>query len=97
AEPPAESPSTMYNSLISASREEQSDNFPGKLETSKALFLRVKSRAFLAAIRAWEAINPFSIIVLAIVGFSNKYFENTVLRSVSVTVRTLLLPSFVLV
>src|SRR5699024_11589070 len=55
ADPPAESPSTIYNSLCSGSLEEQSDNLPGKFDISKALFLLVNSRAFFAATRARDA------------------------------------------
>src|SRR5699024_12587085 len=88
---------TMYNSLISASRYEQSDNLPGKFEISKAPLRRVTSRAFFAAIRAREAIIPFSTIILAIEGFSNKNLENDSLNIESVIERTSLLPSFVFV
>src|SRR5699024_85981 len=87
ADPPAESPSTIYSSLIDAFFDEQSDNFPGKFEISNALFLRVNSRAFLAANLAREAIIPFSTITRATDGFSNKYLENASLNTESVTER----------
>src|SRR5699024_12811195 len=87
----------MYNSLISASRDEQSDNLPGRLDISRAPFLRVKSRAFLAAARAREAIRSFSTIILPTDGFSNKNLEKVLLKMESVTVLTSLLPSFVFV
>ena len=76
AEPPAESPSTMYSSLIVASRDEQSANLPGKFEISKAPFLRVNSRAFLAASRARDAIIPLLTMIFAASGFSAKKVEN---------------------
>src|SRR5699024_2057267 len=97
ADPPAESPSTIYNSLISASFEEQSESFPGKFDISKALFRRVNSLALRAAIRALEAIKPFSTIVFPTEGFSNKNLENASLKIESVTVLTSLLPNLVLV
>ena len=49
AEPPAESPSTINNSEISGSLLVLSANLPGKLLISRPLFLRVTSRARLAA------------------------------------------------
>src|SRR5699024_12422108 len=96
-EPPAESPSTIYNSLISGSLDEQSANLPGRLDISNALLRRVNSRAFLAATRALEAIIPFSTISFPIVGFSNKYFEKASLTTESVTVRASAFPNLVVV
>jgi len=49
AEPPAESPSTIYISQCSGFLSEQSANLPGSESPSRADFLLVKSRAFLAA------------------------------------------------
>src|SRR5699024_11555412 len=95
ADPPAESPSTIYNSLCSGSLEEQSDNLPGKFDISKALFLLVNSRAFFAATRARDAIRPFSTIIFPVLGFSNKNFENASLKILSVTVLASLLLIFV--
>src|SRR5690625_1597925 len=97
ADPPAESPSTINNSLISASFEEQSDNFPGKFDISNALLRLVNSRAFRAATLAREAIIPFSTITRATDGFSNKYFEKASLNTESVTERASLFPNFVFV
>ena len=97
ADPPAESPSTINSSLISASLEEQSANLPGKFEISKALLRRVNSRAFLAAKRAREAIIPFSTIIFPIDGFSKRNLENASLNTASVTVRASLFPNFVFV
>ena len=54
ADPPAESPSTIYNSLFEGSFSEQSANFPGSPPPDSAPFLTV-SRAFLAASRALAA------------------------------------------
>ena len=75
AEPPAESPSTIYNSQIDESFDEQSANLPGNVENVKAFFL-VKSLALLAAKRALEAKTACSKIVLASSGFSNKNLSN---------------------
>src|SRR5699024_12840105 len=91
----AESPSTIYNSLMDASLEEQSDSFPGKFEISSAPLRLVNSLAFLAAMRALEAINPFSTMILPTSGFSNKNFENKSLKTESVTDRTSLFPNLV--
>ena len=66
AEPPAESPSTINNSFIDGSFDEQSANLPGRFEISSPDFLRVTSRARFAAMRALEAKIPFSTIFLAI-------------------------------
>ena len=64
ADPPAESPSTIYNSLFEGSFSEQSANFPGNPPPDSAPFLTV-SRAFLAASRALAAFTTFSIIAFA--------------------------------
>src|ERR1044071_9187307 len=52
AEPPAESPSTIYNSVLDESRSEQSANFPGKVSDSRADLRITRSRALRAASRA---------------------------------------------
>src|SRR6476620_10757707 len=52
AEPPAESPSTMYSSAAAGSRIEQSASLPGSEELSSADLRRVSSRALRAARRA---------------------------------------------
>ncbi len=49
AEPPAESPSTIYISHLEGSFSEQSASLPGRPKPSKAVFLLVRSLAFLAA------------------------------------------------
>lgn len=72
AEPPAESPSTIYTSHFSGSFSKQSISFPGRRALSKALFLKVNSLAFFAASLACAAMKTFSTISLAICGFSSK-------------------------
>ena len=97
AEPPAESPSTINNSEISGSFEVLSANFPGKLEISKPFFLRVTSRALLAAIRALAAKSPFSTICFATVGFSSINLLKVSLNNLSVTFRASEFPNLVFV
>ena len=97
AEPPAESPSTIKSSVSAGLFEEQSASLPGKLEISKPDFLRVTSRARLAATRALAAKIPFSTIRLAICGFSIKKSENASLKRRFVISTTSLFPSLVLV
>ena len=97
AEPPAESPSTMKSSFISALFDEQSANFPGRLEISRPDFLRVTSRARLAAIRALEAKIPFSTIFLAMTGFSKRNRLRASLKRRLVILTTSEFPSLVLV
>ena len=97
AEPPAESPSTMNNSEISGSLLVLSANLPGKLEISNPFFLRVTSRARLAATRAFSASIPFSTIFLATLGCSSINLLNVSENILSVTVRASELPNLVLV
>ena len=54
----------------------QSASFPGRAAESRTLFLRVSSRAFLAASRAREAVMHFSMMSLAWAGFSARYSES---------------------
>ena len=77
AEPPAESPSTIYSSVRTLSRSEQSASFPGREAVSRADLRRVSSRAFLAAARARAAWVAFSKIALATAGFSSKTVSYT--------------------
>ena len=56
----------MKSSVSAGLLEEQSASFPGRLEISKPDFLRVTSRARLAATRALAAKIPFSTIRFAI-------------------------------
>ena len=72
AEPPAESPSTIYSSVRMLSRSEQSANFPGREALSRADFLRVSSLAFRAASLARLAVMDLSMMVRATLGFSSK-------------------------
>ena len=76
AEPPAESPSTRKISDSAGSFVWQSLNFPGSPAISKAPFLLVISRAFLAASLALEASKILLIIILASAGFSRRYSPN---------------------
>src|SRR5215831_7783246 len=62
AEPPAESPSTMYSSLSAGSVERQSESFPGIPIVSRA-FLRASRRACCAALRARAACDAFVDVV----------------------------------
>ena len=71
AEPPAESPSTMYSSVFAGSRSEQSASLPGRPPPVSAP-LRTVSRALRAASRARAASKPFSITFLATDGFASK-------------------------
>ena len=54
-EPPAEFPSTIYNSDFSRSEDEQSESFPGSEPLSRVVFLLTSSLAFLDASRASAA------------------------------------------
>ncbi|EJW98734.1 hypothetical protein EVA_13160 [gut metagenome] len=72
AEPPAESPSTMKSSVISASRTEQSASLPGRLAVSSRLLRRVASRALRAALRALLACWAFLMISRACLGCSSR-------------------------
>jgi len=59
ADPPALSPSTIYNSVFDGSRLEQSASLPGSADDSSSPFRLVSSRAFLAASRARLALIDF--------------------------------------
>ena len=72
AEPPAESPSTMKISQFFGSLSVQSASFPGRDRPSRAFFLRVISRAFLAASRARWASRDFSTVALPTFGFCSR-------------------------
>ena len=77
AEPPAESPSTIYTSHCEASFSLQSANFPGNVVDSNEFFLLTNSLAFLAASLALDALIHFSNIAFATEGFSSKKGANT--------------------
>ena len=97
AEPPAESPSTIYISFLEASLLEQSVNFSGIFADSKELFRLVVSLALIAATLALEAIIDFSTIILAISGFSSKKRENWLLKMLEQIFLTSLFPNLVFV
>ena len=87
----------MNNSDSSGLRLEQSANLPGRLEISRPDFLRVISRARLAARRALDATVPLSTIRRAICGFSSRNVSKCVANKLSVIVRTSEFPNFILV
>ena len=97
AEPPAESPSTKYNSLNAGSFCEQSANFPGSPLPSSAPLRRVSSRALRAASRALEAVITFSMIFLPTEGFSSKNAERASSVADATTPSTSEFPNFVFV
>ena len=63
----------MYNSHCAGSDSWQSAIFPGRPENSRTFFLRVNSRARLAASLAAAASTDFLITALPISGFSSRY------------------------
>src|SRR6478752_6008526 len=67
--PPAESPSTMYNSERAGSVERQSASLPGNPPISNAPLRRTRSRAFRAAARAWDDDTALVMMVFASLGF----------------------------
>ena len=85
AEPPADSPSTIKISHFSGSFSWQSANFPGSDETSRAPFLLVRSRAFLAASLAAAASTTFPTMILASAGCSSNQFDNRSFIKLSTT------------
>ena len=68
ADPPADSPSTIYNSDLEGSRSAQSASLPGSEVPSRAFFRITSSRAFLAASRALWEVRHFSITSLLSLG-----------------------------
>ena len=97
AEPPAESPSTIYTSQREGSFSEQSANFPGRALISKAFFRRTKSFAFFAASLAMAAPIALDTIALAILGCSSKNFPSCSLTICSTIPLTSVFPNFPLV
>ena len=73
ADPPAESPSTIYISEIDASLLWQSASFPGRDAPSRAPFRSTASFAARAASLAFAAKVTLSIIFLTSCGCSSKY------------------------
>ena len=81
ADPPADSPSTINISHFSGSFSWQSASLPGNDEISKAPFLRVRSRAFLAASLAAAASTTFPTIIFASFGcYSNQLDKRSLIR-----------------
>ena len=76
AEPPAESPSTMYSSLRAGSRSWQSASLPGRDRPSSAPLRMTRSRALRAASRARAAVRHFSMIRRPSPGFSSRYWPS---------------------
>ena len=76
AEPPAESPSTINNSVPSDFPIWQSANLPGNPVNSKAPFLLTFSLAFLATSLATAAWIAFCKIILTILGFWSNHTDN---------------------
>ena len=74
---------TIKSSDFDGSFSWQSASFPGKLATSKALFLRVNSRAFLAASLANADSTIFDMTIFASAGFSSNQSEIFSLRKLS--------------
>src|SRR5699024_5148962 len=97
AEPPAELPSTINNSEILGSLLVLSANLPGKFAISKPDFLRVTSRARLAAVLARSASCPFSTILRPTDGFSIKKRLKVSENDLSTAVLASELPNLVLV
>ena len=97
AEPPAESPSTMYSSHSSGLSHAQSASLPGSEPPSRMVLRRARSRALRAASRARAAAIIFSTILRATDGFSSKCSRRPSPTTVSTAPLISLLPSLVLV
>ncbi len=76
ADPPAESPSTMYSSHFDGSRSWQSASLPGSELASSTPLRCTSSRAFCAAARACADSTHFSTTRLAATGFSSSQRES---------------------
>src|SRR5512140_117535 len=72
AEPPAESPSTIYSSVLEESRSEQSASLPGSVNDSSADLRITRSRALRAASRARADVRHLAMMALAACGFSSR-------------------------
>ena len=97
ADPPADSPSTMYSSAFPGSRSWQSASLPGRLLLSSAPLRRTRSRAFRAASRARAASMVLLTMRLATAGFSSRNAPRRSLTIASTMPFTSVLPSLVLV
>ncbi len=97
ADPPAESPSTMYSSQSAGSRSWQSASLPGSELPSSAPLRRTRSRALRAASRARAASIALPMTRLATAGFSSRKAPSLSLTIASTMPLTSVLPSLVLV
>ena len=97
AEPPAESPSTMYTSQRSGSFEEQSASLPGMPKDSSGDLRRALSRALRAARRACEAMMALRMISLAGPGLRSNQSPRWSVTALDTNPRASELPSLVLV
>ena len=97
AEPPAESPSTMYSSLRAGSRSWQSASLPGSDIPSRAPLRMTRSRALRAASRARAAVRHFSMIRRPSAGFSSRYWPRLSATAVWTWPLTSALPSLAFV
>ena len=97
AEPPAESPSTRYNSQRVGSFSEQSASLPGKVPVSRLFFRTTRSRALRAASRARADNKHLSMIPLASSGCSSRYKANPSATTLSTAGLASALPSLPLV
>jgi hypothetical protein len=92
AEPPDESPSTMYISECAGSFSWQSDNFPGRPAISRTPFILVIYLAHLAASLASAASDTLEMMIIACFGFykrnSLKYLLKIVLTTPSTSDET---------
>src|SRR5438309_332815 len=97
ADPPADSPSTIYNSHRAGSRSWQSASLPGSVLLSSAPLRRTRSRALRAASRARAASMTLLMMRLATDGCSSRKAPSLSLTIASTMPLTSVLPSFVLV
>ncbi len=97
AEPPAESPSTIYSSDFAGSFSWQSASLPGRPAPSSTLLRRVISRALRAASRARAASTILAQMALASLGFSSSQVSSVRETASSTAGRTSLETSLSLV
>ena len=98
AEPPAESPSTMYSSQRSGSVDWQSYSLPGRPpDSSRPLRPRARSRALRAAIRAVAAATALRAISLPSPGFCSNHMPSWSFVTFCTNVFASVLPSLVFV
>ena len=97
AVPPAESPSTRYNSQFAGFLSEQSASLPGREPPSIAFLRMMSSRALRAASLAFCDVRHLSMIRLASCGWSSRNIWTVSATTPSTWFLTSGLPSFVLV